>query len=307
MLLGVVIWIWIYKGTSNNSQNLSFSMGFVESLFFCTYSIAALGWNSGFFLSLIILFAFLMINGKIAKAPKIILGILITLIMACLFLISRYLKIDNYINPPYQNILFFLNLILGCVILAVITFTVESEKQFSDSEITINNRELYTLANTDPLTNSLNRRSMMAQLEKEKEQVDKGSKPFSLIMLDVDDFKLINDEYGHDCGDFVLVMLTEKIRLGLRKSDLIARWGGDEFLIMLAETDLANGEIVAEKLHSRVINSPCIYHEVDIPVTITLGISQCDRNTGIGSGIRKADLALYRGKQAGKNRVMWID
>ena len=57
---------------------------------------------------------------------------------------------------------------------------------------------------------------MMAQLEKEKEQVDKGSKPFSLIMLDVDDFKLINDEYGHDCGDFVLVMLTEKIRLGLR-------------------------------------------------------------------------------------------
>jgi diguanylate cyclase (GGDEF)-like protein len=100
--------------------------------------------------------------------------------------------------------------------------------------------------------------------------------------------------------------MAEKIRYGVRKNDLICRWGGDEFLILLVESDLTNCQLVAEKIRQRVINSPFIYHDVDIPVTITLGVSQCDKNGSVGACIRKADLALYKGKQEGKNRSIYL-
>lgn len=304
-LFGGLAWVWIYKKTEKEYRTSAFIIGIVESIVYYILSIFFLGWNCGVYFSLIALLPVIMINGMVKRESRFLLGVLFVVILTGVFVILQILKITPMISPDLQNGLFALNLIQVCVILITVTYTIEKEKMLSEAEIVNTSQKLLTLANTDPLTNLLNRRIMMTRIEEEKEKVDKDGLPFSLLMVDVDNFKQINDEFGHDGGDFVLVMLAEKLRLGVRKNDLISRWGGDEFLIMLVETDPEDGKMVAEKIRSRVENSPFIYHEIDIPVTITLGISDCDKDKSISSCLRKADLALYKGKQEGKNRSIW--
>ena len=302
-ILGVLLWAWIYGTTNKGHLKLAFTLGTIELGVFCVFSTVVLGWNCGAYFSLVILLPIILINGKLKKNLRTFLCVLTTLLLVMLYLTSSILKFGMNVLLTYQNFLFSVNLIQGCIILILINYTVEAVKVSSQEEIVQANKQLLTLANLDPLTNLMNRRIMMTRIEEEKERVDRGGALFSLIMIDVDNFKQINDEYGHDGGDFVLVTLAEKIKLGLRKKDLVSRWGGDEFLIVLPETELSNCTIVAEKIRSRIVNAPFIYHEINIPVTITLGISECDKNNGIVGCIRKADLSLYDGKQNGKNRV----
>jgi len=306
VFFGAILWFWIYRTTDQRYLNLAFFLGILESGIFCTFSTAALGWDVGAFFSLIVFLPIILINSRVAREIRIALCIFIIMILLFLFASSKALNLDALTPAAFKDLLFGLNLIEGCGILMVITTTVEEVKLSSQEEIVLANEQLMTLANTDPLTNLLNRRIMMTRLQEEKESTDRTGQPFSLIMLDVDNFKQINDEYGHDGGDFVLISVAEKIKLGLRKNDLVARWGGDEFLIMLPEVALVDSEAIGEKIRQRVVNSPFIYHELDIPVTVTLGISQCDKDSGIGNCIRKADLALYKGKQGGKNRLASI-
>ena len=301
-LIGVCIWFWIFFDTQKRSRRFTFFLSLIESVFLFTYTVVSVGWNSGMYFSLIILYPLVMINENLKLIWRVIISAALTGILAGLFILARRLGLDQTTPENYQNILFFTNLIQGYFLLILTTFTLESEKQSSEARIVNDNQHLLTLANTDPLTNLLNRRNMMAQIETEKEKIEKGGQPFSLIMIDVDNFKQINDEYGHDGCDFVLVLLSEKIKSAVRKRDFISRWGGDEFLIMLIETDLSTGEIVAEKVRLNVVNSPFIYQDINIPVTITLGISQCGVPDAVSGCIHKADLALYEGKQAGKNR-----
>jgi diguanylate cyclase (GGDEF)-like protein len=203
-----------------------------------------------------------------------------------------------------QNLCFGINLVGVSISLAVSGYLFELSNLDEEKEILLSSQKMLMAANTDPLTDLINRRIMMIKIEQEKERVNAGEKPFSLIMIDVDNFKQINDEYGHDGGDFVLINLARMINMCLRKSDLVSRWGGDEFLVLLPETPAQNGQMVADKIRYRITNSPFVYREMDIPVTVTLGVAQCDNFTGVGSSIRKADQALYNGKHDGKDKVV---
>jgi diguanylate cyclase (GGDEF)-like protein len=201
-------------------------------------------------------------------------------------------------------ILFAVNLIQGLLSFSLLGYFFEQAVETAENEIIQANQRLINMANTDPVTSMINRRVMMNRIEDEKAKVDRGGKPFTIIMVDIDNFKQVNDEYGHDGGDFVLIRLSERISYALRKTDLVSRWGGDEFLLMLPETRLADGKAVAEKVRNQIITTPFVYRELDIPVTMTFGVSECNANNSIASSIRKADQALYRGKQLGKNQVV---
>jgi diguanylate cyclase (GGDEF)-like protein len=199
--------------------------------------------------------------------------------------------------------LYIFNLILSVIMLSCIGHFFETAAADAESALVLLNKKLTAMASTDPVTNLVNRRTIMKRIEEEKIRVDKGDKTFALAMLDIDNFKQINDEYGHDGGDFVLTNLAQIIAMSIRKEDEVARWGGDEFLVLLSETDLEGGRIAAEKIRLRILRSPFVYRQMDIPVTITVGVGSSDTSLGIGGTIRKADQALYRGKQAGKNQV----
>ncbi len=166
-------------------------------------------------------------------------------------------------------------------------------------------KKLEIAARVDPLTQLSNRRDMIEKLEQEKARFERNKRPFALVVCDIDDFKKFNDNYGHDCGDFVLVSVANIMRSIIRKQDQLARWGGEEFLFLLPETNLENGGIVAEKIRKKIASNSYTYEEQKLFVTVTCGVSVFNKDCkSIDDCIKNADQALYRGKAQGKNRVV---
>jgi len=162
-------------------------------------------------------------------------------------------------------------------------------------------QKMEQLASTDQLTGLYNRRSMLERIEIETVRMGRTWKPFSFIMLDIDDFKKINDTFGHECGDNVLIMLAQVLADSLRLQDVPARWGGEEFLLLLPDTTIDGALQLAEKICHN-IESICVScHENKIQFTVSAGVSSYDHPEPIESVIRKADDALYHAKKAGKN------
>jgi diguanylate cyclase (GGDEF)-like protein len=127
-------------------------------------------------------------------------------------------------------------------------------------------------------------------------------------MLDIDHFKNVNDTYGHAVGDQVLVVLAERCHRNLRDVDVLARFGGEEFAILLAETDLQQAAQVAERLRAHVAKEPVETQHGLLRLTISLGVAAIDENcTNLGALLARADQALYAAKRSGRNQVgMWL-
>jgi diguanylate cyclase (GGDEF)-like protein len=160
------------------------------------------------------------------------------------------------------------------------------------------------LALTDTLTGIPNRRNISNLMAKEVSRCTRNGGNFSMIMCDIDFFKNVNDTYGHDTGDFVLKTVAELIKDELRNQDVVARWGGEEFLIMLPETGLDASCGVAEKLRKKIENHKMDFGNHSFNVTMTFGVSVYEKELGIEKSIKKADDALYEGKQTGRNKVV---
>ena len=165
------------------------------------------------------------------------------------------------------------------------------------------NNKLELLATTDPLTKLKNRKSMLDSLEYEKRLYKRNEESFSIIMIDIDYFKAFNDQYGHNCGDFVLIKFAEKISSIIREQDTVARWGGEEFLILLPQTNINEAKIVAEKLRIIISKTFVKFENLKLSITITLGVSEFNKLMDIDCVIKKADEGLYRGKKGGRNCV----
>lgn len=164
-------------------------------------------------------------------------------------------------------------------------------------------QKLQQLASTDPLTGLNNRRSIEPQLESEVSRARRHQAHFSVIIADLDHFKRVNDQYGHIVGDGVLCEVARRIESLLRREDRAARWGGEEFLVLLPETDLEQAEIVAEKIRQAIADRPVAANGFRIPLTISIGVATWTDDSGAESLIRRADKGLYRAKGSGRNRV----
>ncbi len=155
------------------------------------------------------------------------------------------------------------------------------------------------MAITDPLTGLHNRRYMESHLTTLADQASLRAKPLALMMLDIDYFKSINDRYGHDAGDDVLREFAVRIRKSIRGIDLACRYGGEEFVIVMPETDLHVAGMVAERLRRSIANEPFAIEKgaKRIEVTISIGISTLEtKGEAIADVLKRADQALYRAK-----------
>jgi diguanylate cyclase (GGDEF)-like protein len=159
---------------------------------------------------------------------------------------------------------------------------------------------LQALADRDVLTGLLNRRGFVAQAETAREQAQRFDQAFALVLLDVDDFKQINDRRGHAAGDQLLQQVANLLTLSMRRSDLLARWGGEEFILLLPHTDLEQARTAAEKLRG-VIGTQTGAHG---PITVSVGVALQAPGETLESAINRADKAMYRAKEGGKNRVV---
>jgi diguanylate cyclase (GGDEF)-like protein len=160
------------------------------------------------------------------------------------------------------------------------------------------------LATRDELTGLPNRRDMLAQLAVQQQRARRSGKPFCLCMVDIDHFKRINDVHGHSVGDGVLTSFAGTARASLRDTDLIARWGGEEFLVMLPDTERDVAQSAIDRMHKAIASSSTSGGKPKVPVTFSAGLVSCEPNEPIGAAIERADLALYRAKSEGRDRTV---
>lgn len=176
-------------------------------------------------------------------------------------------------------------------------------------ELKRSNELLKDLSNTDPLTRLYNRRYLNQALKTELARSIRYKEPLALVLLDIDDFKKINDKFGHQNGDIVLMEIAETVLAGRRCYDIAVRFGGEEFLLVLPGTSLEGGVKVAERLREQVLSLSLKPPLDNLSVSISLGVASFPY-PGIDDEdtlIRAADEALYRAKQNGKNRVETVN
>ncbi|WP_457592770.1 GGDEF domain-containing protein [Hydrogenimonas sp.] len=189
---------------------------------------------------------------------------------------------------------FFLPTAVGAVFGIILIFTrhyYQKSKQADHFE---------AAAKTDFLTGTLSRYAFYAHINDEIERSRRKGRAFCMAMLDIDDFKQINDVYGHQTGDEILIGFCELVQSRLRTMDHFNRWGGEEFMILLPETTLAEALLIAERIRKEVSEKD---FGLDEPMTVSIGLTQNRKNDNIESLVGRIDHAMYDAKRLGKNRV----
>lgn len=167
--------------------------------------------------------------------------------------------------------------------------------------------EAIVLSFTDPLTKIGNRAAFDKAIARELELAKRHQSFFSLLMIDVDNFKKINDEYGHLAGDHILITLCQLLTQLNRNTDPIFRYGGEEFIIILSHTALSGAKLVAERLRQQVEYADFLFQGYKIPVTISIGISPFQSEDFPEKILQRADKALYEAKKSGRNRFFCLE
>jgi two-component system, cell cycle response regulator len=181
----------------------------------------------------------------------------------------------------------------------------EKAVQERTQELVDANIKLNKLSRTDTLTSLPNRRDLSEKMEIELVRNERSKSTFSLIMGDIDNFKIINDTFGHDAGDYVLVGVAKIIAGAIRRQDTVARWGGEEFLILSPETDVDGGAKQAEKIRDYIEKEKFSYGQKNIVVTMSFGVSSSGVNLPLKEILMKSDNNLYEAKKSGKNKVVY--
>jgi diguanylate cyclase (GGDEF)-like protein len=167
-------------------------------------------------------------------------------------------------------------------------------------------RRLEQMATTDKLTGSASRQVFDLIFEHVEKTARRRSRPMALLNLDIDHFKSINDNYGHQCGDEVIREVAHRIRSSVREADTVCRWGGEEFLVLLDDCDLAKARARADAICQAVRARPVIHAGRSIPVSVSVGVAQYTGGEGLESLLRRSDEALYLAKNGGRDRVVSV-
>ncbi|MCG7214909.1 GGDEF domain-containing protein [Paenibacillus mucilaginosus] len=253
------------------------------------------GWDTGFHYYFFLLIFVCFMNPMYGRGMRIFLAVSDVVIY---LLLTQYALRPWYtVDPLYTELLNIHNIL-------IVTITITILSSVFRKRITETIGDLEMAANTDPLTGLLNRRSMFARLEREHARYQSGAASYCVLLCDIDDFKMFNDLYGHDCGDYVLRECAQAIRGLVRNGDSVSRWGGEEFLILLPATDPEEAFHIAERIRSRIQHSVHTFQGAELRITLTFGLSSCPPSVSVSDCINQADNALMQGKQEGKNCVV---
>lgn len=201
----------------------------------------------------------------------------------------------SFVQDPFQMVAFLMNT-LFCFVLTVALALL----MFRGKEL-----EMRRMARRDSLTGLYNRYSLAEFVSREASRCDRYSAPLSLVMFDIDHFKQINDRHGHSVGDQVLKRIADQVRCGLRETDVAFRMGGEEFLLLLSDTDAENARLAAERLRATILEEDPSDYPGTCQVSASFGVAQ--HRAGLESWedtMRRADDAMYEAKHAGRNRVV---
>ncbi|OKY76134.1 MAG: hypothetical protein BM485_02475 [Desulfobulbaceae bacterium DB1] len=181
----------------------------------------------------------------------------------------------------------------------------QNELLRTNAELVKTNRELQELSNTDALTRLCNRRFLLETLTKEYRRARRYGHELSVLMIDADHFKQVNDRHGHLCGDTVLISIADTLKKTVRNTDLVARYGGEEMIVLLPETGREQAIRIAEKLRKEIASSVIPCDDEQISITVSIGVAAYPENNVADPMllVEAADLAMYKAKKTGRNKV----
>jgi len=267
------------------------------------------GTNTGFSLyDFILITAFFYLTFVIDSFQKKEFIPFVFSIMVCICFLFNYVAM-MFMEPVYTlpqkwiDTFYICNSIFVFSSIIVFSFMLVWEIKLSNHRLASQNEQLDELAHKDPLTKLYNRRSMNKFLAESLDNLKLRGKRFSLILGDIDDFKKVNDTYGHDAGDLVLTTVASLITANVRNNDVVCRWGGEEILILINDP-METASMAAERIRKSIEEANITFEDQVIHVTMTFGLSESIPGFKIEHLIQQADDKLYSGKKAGKNRVV---
>jgi diguanylate cyclase (GGDEF)-like protein len=197
------------------------------------------------------------------------------------------------------------NVAAGCIVLTVLLFRWLPEAVRERNSADLRGEHLKELAATDGMTGLWNRQEFMVLADAEWRRSRRYRRLLSLVMFDIDNFKSINDRYGHAAGDEVIMRIAKVCIAYKRNSDVVGRLGGEEFALLLPETSPSEAEVVAERLRDQISREIISLGAIEINVTISMGISEASQSSSCKELIGQSDLAMYEAKNTGRNRVCY--
>jgi len=259
------------------------------------------------------LFLYLVYTGGVDRTgplwiyplPMIImflLGLRQGIIYMTLFFIAIIFILFGLDSPLYSDA-FKLRIVLSLFLVTFLASIYEYLGQKRFESMKVMSKQLEEASNKDHLTQVYNRRGIHKKLENTYRHHKTDNKNFSLMLCDIDYFKKINDNFGHEAGDKVLKIVARKIENIIRKEDIVSRWGGEEFLVLLPNTSIEAAYEVGEKIRKSIENISFKYGEHNITMTVSIGIAEKENGLSITEIINKADTNMYVAKKEGRNTV----
>ncbi len=281
-----------------------FAIGGTEVAAHAAIVTLLLGIRPGFFIFLPLVTVLTFLNPKASLRTKILWSATQALLLMVVVAVAETNAPVLVLAPEVQRLLMIVNAALFVGGLSFLTHVVSEAARSAEGDLRRALAREDELARTDALTGLLNRRAMSELLEVEAARVERNGRSFAVLVADLDDFKGVNDAYGHPVGDHALRCVAARLLGAVRAQDQVARWGGEEFLLLLPETDSETALRVAERLRSAVSEPPLQLDDHEYRATATFGLDVYRRGATVHEVVRQADRALYAGKRLGKDRVV---
>lgn len=293
-VISVGMYLYAYRAFSQRRNRLAIMLIRTEVLVHAGLGTLMIGWESGFHYYLLMFIPALFVSMRARGA---------WILAICLWAYYVGLDVLMWKILPLQPIAS--NALLGVHIfnLTVVFLMFSYLALFYVTTVTRAHKSLARMATTDSLTGLFNRRNIIALTEQELERHERRPRNLTLMLMDIDHFKQINDQHGHDAGDRVLDAVSRQLGNSMREHDFIGRWGGEEFLAVLPQTDLDQATAIAERIRTTVQALAIESEGHRLGVTLSIGITQYRAEEPLSQAIARADRALYQGKSAGRNRV----
>ncbi len=286
-------------------------IGIIEIIIHSFVAVILVGNDFGFSMYFILLVPMTYhllhsINEKHYFIKATILSCVSIILFATCYIISIYnvpVYTSEILDETKSYVYLFNMLVTFCILIFFSIFFI-AETEFAYRKLYNKNLELDNLANTDPLTGLFNRRTMSDKVMDMYEEYSRTGKNFSIVLTDIDDFKHINDTYGHDYGDVVLENIAKLFLNFTRGDDVVCRWGGEEFLILLNGADITSARTISERIRKSITATSFCHNDETLHITMTFGVSCSNEASTYNELFTLADKRLYEGKKTGKNKVV---
>lgn len=293
--------VLVYMVIKKNCTTLAMIIACTELIIHQILAVIYLGWDYGFQYYLLAVPAVILLGTF--KQYYLPIFFTVTAVFSLTLLNIFSLNFEPiYELTDIKEQLYLCNLILFTITIAMFTGFFGFTSHRNEELLVEAQEELYAATTIDPLTGLVNRSKALEEMESLRQNSLGSQENYVLAIVDIDNFKEINDQHGHDIGDIVLINIADLIEQYLRPFDLVGRWGGEEFLILLPKTSLEAGVKLLDNMRGRIANSPIEFDDLEMNITVTIGAVESSGKTN-EILLKEADHALHLGKNTTKNCV----